>query len=45
MGGHPGLGEDHDVLLDVMVNHISRQSAEFREVLSVVVPQEPRTCS
>lgn len=25
------LGEDHDVLLDVMVNHISRQSAEFRE--------------
>ncbi len=25
-----GLARDHDVLLDVMVNHISRQSEEFR---------------
>jgi sucrose phosphorylase len=25
------LAQDHDVLLDVMVNHISRQSEEFRE--------------
>jgi sucrose 6(F)-phosphate phosphorylase len=25
------IGEQHDVLLDFMVNHLSRQSAEFRE--------------
>jgi sucrose phosphorylase len=25
------LAEDHDVLLDLMVNHLSRQSAEFRD--------------
>jgi sucrose phosphorylase len=25
------LGRDHDVLLDLMVNHVSRQSAEFRD--------------
>jgi sucrose phosphorylase len=25
------LGQDHDVLLDLMINHISRQSPEFRD--------------
>ncbi len=27
------LGRDHDVLLDIMVNHISRRSAEFSDFL------------
>jgi sucrose phosphorylase len=39
------LARDHDVVLDVMVNHISRQSPEFQGFERQGAGRRPRTCS